>query len=79
MARKIEEVTASTIFFLHMCHDASEAKFCEHVDFASVKRPFWIKIGSRALAGERPFWPWDGFSCRPGGTSGCHVFFVEWR
>jgi len=71
-ARKIEEMTASKIFQIR--HDASEAKFHENVDFASVKRSFWMKNGSRGLAGEGPFWPWDGLSCRPGGTSGCHEY-----
>ena len=70
--RKIEEMTASKIFQFR--HDASEAKFHENVDFASVKLPFWMKIGSRGLAGEGQFWPWDGLSCRLGGTSGCHEY-----
>jgi hypothetical protein len=71
-ARKIEELTASKIFQIR--HDASEAKFHENVDFAAVKRSFWMKNGSRGPAGKVPFWPWDGLSCRPGGTSGCHEF-----
>ena len=49
-------------------------RFHENVDFASVKRSFWMKNGSRGLAGEGPFWLWDGLSCRPGGTSGCHEY-----
>jgi hypothetical protein len=32
--------------------------------FASVKRSFGMKNGTRALVGEGPFWPWDGLSCR---------------
>ena len=70
--RKIEEKTAAKIFQFR--HDASEAKSHENVDFASVKLPFWMKNGSQGLAGEGPFWPWDGLSCRPGGTSGCHEY-----
>jgi hypothetical protein len=72
VARKIEKMAASTISQIR--HDASEAKFYENVDFASVKRPFWMKDGSRTLAGKGPFWPWDGLSCRIGGTSGCHEY-----
>jgi hypothetical protein len=71
-ARKGEEVIESRISQIR--HDASETTFCENVDFASVKRPCWMKNGSRALAGEGPIWPWDGLSCRLGGTSGCHDF-----
>ena len=33
-----------------------------------------MKNGSRGLAGEGPFWPWDGLSCRLGGTFGCHEY-----
>jgi hypothetical protein len=71
-ACKIDEMTASKIFQIR--HDTSETKFHENADFASVKRPFWMENGSRGLAGEGPFWPWDGLSCRPGGTSCCHEY-----
>jgi hypothetical protein len=71
-ARKIEETIASKIS--HIRHDASEAKFCENEDFFSVTRSFWMKNGSRALAGEGTFWPWDDLFCRPGGSSGCHEY-----
>jgi hypothetical protein len=71
-ARKIEEMTASKIFQIR--NDAPETKFCENVDFASVKRSFWMKNGSRTLAGGGSFWPWDGLFCRPGGTSCCHEY-----
>jgi hypothetical protein len=73
-ARKIEKMSASKIFQIR--HDASEAKFHENVDFASVKRPFWMKNGSRALAGEGSFWAWDCLFCRPGGASCCHEYMV---
>jgi hypothetical protein len=68
--RNTEEITASKIFQIR--HDASEAKPHEHVEFASVKRPAWMTNCSSALAGDGPFWLWNGLSCRLGGTSGCH-------
>jgi hypothetical protein len=72
-----EEITVSKISQIRP--DASEAKFHENVDFAYVKRSFWMKNGSRALAGEGPFWPWDGFSCRPGGDLWLPRVHVDWR
>ena len=70
-ACKLEEMLVSKIFQIR--HGASEAKFHEHVDCVSVKRSFWMKNGSRRHAGEGPFWPWDGLSCRTGGPFGCQL------
>ena len=62
---------------IQLAQKTSVAKlpFCTALSgFASVKRSFWMKNGSRGLAGEGPFWLWDGLSCRLGGTSGCHEY-----
>jgi hypothetical protein len=51
-AGKIKDMTASKISQLR--HDATEAKFHKNVDFAAVKRSFWMKNGREEFPRPNP-------------------------